>query len=194
MTSDLPIHTQVVEELRSLFREGNTPSSLIKYILACHRGEPQAPSLIGRYFREAFGVSLVRLPADLSDILGNASRSFYLNVHLVHHMLAHRDYWDRERGSEIDGPGCWLDGLSATEEIELINQVQPGTVPELAASWEHLNVEAQTYIKRVMGNTNALHEKVLALARLAETLQERVAQLQNQLGHDQGRSSKGTSA
>jgi hypothetical protein len=47
---------EVVNELRSLFQDGATPSRLIRHIVERHAGERRYHQLIQDYFREAFGI------------------------------------------------------------------------------------------------------------------------------------------
>ena len=47
---------EVINELRSLFKEGATPSRLIRHIVERHAGERTFHSLIQAYFHEAFGL------------------------------------------------------------------------------------------------------------------------------------------
>lgn len=54
------IRSEVVSELQILFKEGATPSRLIRHIVERHEGERMLHSLIQAYFLEAFEVPIVR--------------------------------------------------------------------------------------------------------------------------------------
>ena len=175
----MPTDPRITAELRSMFREGSTPSRLIKHLLD-HHGREGFFSLLQTYFREAFAVPLVRASNRPEDYGGSDLRFAHLNVHLLHAMIQHRAEWDNAY-CEGDRPVCWLDSLVAAEESELIERANPAALPEFANCWEALGQEAQKYIKRIMGNANALYERVRILATLAEQLQQRVAELEKQL-------------
>src|SRR5438270_209358 len=135
MTTD----PRVIAELRSLFRQGNTPTALIKHIVRSHPGERGLFSLIQAYFREGFGTSIVRVSTNPEDYTCSDLRFARLNIDLIHQMIRARPEWDKEAESSPDGAVRWLDSLAATDELELIEKPQPGTWPEFADCWEKLN-------------------------------------------------------
>jgi hypothetical protein len=168
---------RVIAELRSLFREGNTPSALIKHIVRSHPGEQGLFSLIQAYFREGFGTSIVRVSTNREDYTSTDLRLAHLNIHLVHQMVHTRPEWDK--GAEAGPEGVsWLDSLAATDERELNEKPQPGTWPAFAGCWDNLGQDAQKTIKRLIGNADALYERVHILARLVESLQQHINELQ----------------
>jgi hypothetical protein len=177
---------RVVAELQSMFREGNTPSSLIKHIVARHQDEPNVFPLIQSYFRAAFAVPLVRVSNRPEDYCHSDLRLAHLNIHLLHEMIQHRAEWDQERWPTTGDGLSWLDSVVATDELELIERAQPASLPEFSTCWKALDEGAQNYIKRLMGNVNALHERVRASASLTERLQQRIAELQEQLTRRKG--------
>ena len=74
----------VVAELRSLFRQGSTPSRLIGHIVASHPAEPSLPALVNAYFRDAFHIPFVRL-AEMPTGNGTTELLYaHLNADLVH--------------------------------------------------------------------------------------------------------------
>jgi hypothetical protein len=173
----------VVADLRALFREGTTPSGLIKHIVACHPTEPNPFGLVQAYFREAFAVPLVRVSTSAADYRSDDLRLAHLNVHLVHEIVQHRAEWDSESASATGARECWLNSVAATDELALINQAHVATLPEFAGCWDSLGRDAQDYVKRLTGNVNALYEKVRILARLAESLQRRINEREEAPGH-----------
>jgi hypothetical protein len=165
---------RVVAELRAMFREGSTPSRLIQHIAACHGNEDRLFFLIQDYFREAFAVPLVRASNVRAERTQNDLRLAHLNIDLVHEMVQHRSEWDNAPETNGGGRQGWLDSAVATDEGELIERAQPATLPELSGCWGELGEGARNYIKRLIGNVNALYERVQILARLAESLQQRL--------------------
>jgi hypothetical protein len=170
---------QVIEELRTLFIEGSTPSRLIQHIVARHENEKKLYTLIQLYFREAFLTPLLHVnPEVMLNDPGGLGLAF-LNVNLVHQMLLARSEWDKERSS-TSLPADWLGGFQVRSDADLISDAKPEMIPELGKSWGVLDDDAKRYIQRAFGNAQALHERVLLLARLAEQLQQQVNALQNE--------------
>lgn len=183
----MPADPQVVAELRSLFKDGATPSRLIRHIVDRHPGEERLHFLVQDYFREAFAVGLVRISKRALDEPDSADLPLaFLNIHLTHEMVGTRPKWDRDDSSPANGRPSWLAPLSATDEAALIEQTQPVTLPELAGCWDRLDPIAQAYVRRVLGNADALYERVQILARLAERLQQKVLELEDQVTNRQG--------
>jgi hypothetical protein len=175
----------VVNELRAMFRKGATPSRLIQHIAEHHGKEEDWAGLVGEYFWKAFSVPLVRVADSREECSCEDLHLAYLNVHLIHQMIENRSEWDRDaKGAAIHEPS-WMNSLVATDEVQLIKQAQPASLPEFANSWPHLERTAQDYVQRIMGNANALHERVLILARLTERLQQRIVELEERLGENQ---------
>jgi hypothetical protein len=165
----------VVNELRSLFKTGATPSALIRRIADRHAGEPKLDVLVRAYFRDAFHVPMIRIgPEQVRQIAAGGSLPF-LNVTVVHRMIQTRREWDALDGADSPSEGCWLDSVAATDEVTLIAATDPQTLPELAGSWDRMDEEAKQFIKRIIGNSHSLHEKVNVIAALAEQLQQQRA-------------------
>ncbi len=128
----------VVSELRSLFKEGATPSRLIRHIVERHEGERSYQALIQAYFREAFGIPIVRGLNPTDDYQHADLRYAFLNEQLVHDMLQKRGEWDVGPGAELSRAESWLDSLSADDDQQRIDQVQATTIPELSRCWSQL--------------------------------------------------------
>jgi hypothetical protein len=60
MSTGTATRPEVIEELRSLFRRGATPTRLIRHIVDRHANVPDVGILIQDYFSEAFAVGLLR--------------------------------------------------------------------------------------------------------------------------------------
>jgi hypothetical protein len=169
---------EVVNELRSLFRDGATPSRLIRHIVERHAGERRYHQLIQDYFREGFGIPIVRGLNPIDDYRHADLRYAFLNEQLVHEMVEKRHEWDTADGVIAGTSGCWLDSLNATDDQQRSRQVKAAAVPELRRIWSQLTPEEQDYIDRSMASANGLYEKVKILSRLAEGLQQRIVELE----------------
>ena len=160
----------VVTELRALFKDGATPSRLIRHIVERHEGERGYHALIQAYFLEAFGVPIVRGLNPTDDYHHADLRYAFLNEQLVHDMI---EKWDAHSGA-----GSWLDQLKAEDDQQRMSQVQANTIPELSRCWSQLTPKEQAFIQRSLATANGLHESVKILARLAECLQQQLAESQ----------------
>lgn len=166
------INPFVVNELRSLFKAGATPSALIRRIADYHADEPRIDVLVRAYFREAFHVSMLRVGPEQVRQLAAGGSLPSLNVAVVHRMIQTRREWDSLDEAGDQSEDCWLDGVTATDEVTAIAAADPTTIPELAGSWDRMDEEAKQFIQRMIGNSHSLHEKLNAIAALAEQLQQ----------------------
>lgn len=164
---------EVVAELRALFKDGATPSRLIRHIVERHESERGHHALIQAYFLEAFGVPIVRGLSPTDDYQHADLRYAFLNEQLVHDMIEKRAEWDAPSGA-----GSWLDPLKADDDQQRMSQAQAITIPELSRCWSELTPKEQAFIRRSLATTNGLHESVKILAQLAECLQQQLAELQ----------------
>lgn len=167
----MPVNSLVVNELRALFKSGATPSSLIRRIADRHPGEPKLDVLVRAYFNEAFHVPMIRVGPEQVKQIAEGGGLAVLNVTVLPRMIQTRREWDRQDGSG----GCWLDAVAAPDEAALVAAADPERIPEFAGSWDRLDDEARQFIKRIIGNSHAMHEKVNALATLAEQVQQQAA-------------------
>jgi hypothetical protein len=166
--------SRVVDELRSLFKAGATPSALVRRIAELHHGELSLDRLARVYFREAFGVPMLQIGSELVDRIACGEGCAPLTSRVVHQMVAARREWDRPNTPDGPQPACWLDSVTATDDAALLRAVEAGTLPEFASCWEHLDEGAKRFIARTVAGARALHEKVQILAALAERLQEQL--------------------
>lgn len=167
---------EVVAELRELFREGATPSRLIRLVTVRHEDERELFTLIQLYFQEAFGVPIVRGLNSIDDYRHDDLRHGFLNHQVIPRMIEHRTEWLTSE----EAAGTWLENLNARdtrEHIEAIRKVQNN---ELRQVWEKLSEEEKYYIHMSMASANRLWEEVQVLAKFAERLQQRINQLESQ--------------
>jgi hypothetical protein len=184
-----PADPQVVAELRDLFRKGATPSRLIRHIIHRHAGQSGVDVLVRAYFREAFGVPMLRFDLGALEREPEDLVLATLNAQVIPRMLATRPEWDTLPARDDASGLNWAQSLVPTDEAELIQRANPSSVPELARSWDRMDRETQNYIKRLVGNGQALHEKLLMLAQLAEQLQQQVMELEQRSALTEPRSS-----
>ena len=101
----MSIQASVIQELRSLFKDGATPSRLIQHIVSRHPQERNWHGLIQAYFREGFGVSIVRGLPPAENYADINLRYAYLNEDLLHEMVHMRSSWDQDiTTNEVDLP------------------------------------------------------------------------------------------
>lgn len=159
----MPVHPPVVGELRALFRAGATPSALVRRVAERHAGDAGLDALVRAYFREAFHVPSVRVgPEQVRHAAAGGSLPV-LNVTVLPRMVAARHEWDDAAG------GSWLDAAAAPDEPP-----DPGTLPELARSWDRMDDDARRFVARLIDTARTSHDHVAALAALAEQLQQQV--------------------
>jgi hypothetical protein len=170
------LRPDVVGELRSMFKEGATPSRLIRHIVERHDDERGHHGLIQAYFLEAFGIPIVRGLNPTDDHQHTDLRYAFLNDQLVHDMVQRREDWDPGFGSGASEN--WLDPLKASDDQQRLRQVQGRNIPELSRCWTQLTPKEQDFIQRSLATANGLHETVKILSRLAECLQQQLSELQ----------------
>ena len=163
---------EVVNELRSLFREGATPSRLIQHIVERHSGEESFFMLIQDYFREAFGVPIVRGLSPVDDYLHPELRYEFLNQQLLHEMVENRSEWDN------DDSESWLDSLIATDDDQRINSVRNVVPGELSRFWTQMTPKEREYIQVMFASSHGMSETVKIMSRLLESLQQQLNELQ----------------
>jgi hypothetical protein len=169
---------QVINELRLLFRDGATPSRLIRLVVERHPEEARFHQLIQDYFREGFGIPIVRGLNPIDDYRQADLRYAFLNEQLVHEMLEKRSEWDSAEGAIMSTTGSWLDSLTVSGDQQRISQVKAVPIPELRRVWSQMTPEEQDFIDKSMASANGLYETVKILSRLAECLQQRVVELE----------------
>jgi hypothetical protein len=169
---------EVVSELRSLFKEGATPSRLIRHVVERHEGERSLHALIQSYFLEAFGIPIVRGLNPTDDYQHTDLHYAFLNEQLIHDMVQKRSEWDAGFVAGSSATESWLDPLKAVDDEQRISQVQSVAISELSRCWQQLTPKEQAYIQRSLATANGLYESVKILSRLAECLQQQVAELQ----------------
>jgi|SRR5579872_1681526 len=170
--------TEIINELRSLFKDGATPSRLIRHIVERHEGERSLHALIQSYFLEAFGIPIVRGLNPTDDFQHTDLHYSFLNEQLIHDMVQKRSEWDAGFVAGSSETESWLDSLKAADDDQRISQVQSVAISELSRCWPNMTPKEQAYIQGSLATANGLYQSVKILARLAECLQQQVAELQ----------------
>jgi hypothetical protein len=159
---------RLIDQLRSHFKEGATPSALIRRIAEWHAGESHLDWLVRAYFREAFGIPMIHVGMNqvhhVAD--GGSLPTFnrYVLANMVEFML--------ESDSLGSNEGSWFEGLTAKAPAV----PDPGTLPELSGSWDRMDDESKRFVRRLIDSSHESHRKVEILAALAERLQQQVNQ------------------
>jgi len=174
---EMSTRPEIISELRSLFKEGATPSRLIRHIVERHEGERQFHSLIQAYFLEAFGVPIVRGLSPTDNYHHADLRYAFLNEQLLHEMIERRSEWD-SNGDLMNGTDSWLGNLSASDDHQRIRQAQTVMPPELSRCWPEMTPDERNFIHLSMASANGLFETVKILSRFVECLQQKVVELE----------------
>ena len=164
---------EFVAELRTIFKGGATPSALIRVIAERYTGETQIDRVVRAYFREAFGVPMLRVLREHVEHIVQGGDGAWLNSRVVHQMVAARVEWD----APADGApraACWMDGLTATDEAAMLREFESRTAAEPPAWWDKLDESSRRDITRTAANAQSLYERVQVLAALAERLQQQL--------------------
>ena len=167
----MPINPVVVNELRTMFKSGATPSALIRRIAECHANEPRLDHLVRPYFRDAFHVPMLHVgPEQVKQIAEGGSLPM-LNATTLHRMVQTRPEWDRADSSDGSSRKTWLDLALEAGNSAMAAAADPKAIPELATSWNMIDDDAREFIRRLIGLSHSMHEQVHILAVLAERLQ-----------------------
>jgi hypothetical protein len=181
----------VINELRALFKAGATPSRLMRHIIANREPQilPWTDKLIRAYFREAFRIPMFRLSAGLLADGPEGLVVAHINRNVIHQMIVNRSEWDKE-SADSPASSTWMDSLTATDESQMVEHSHPESWKELSNVWGQLDDSAKKCIKRLIGNSQTLYEKVEILATLSEQLQQQVIALENEVNSSVGAKTK----
>jgi hypothetical protein len=163
------LRPEVVVELRSLFKEGATPSRLIRHIVERHDDDSDYFGLIQFYFMEAFAVPIVRGLQPLDDYRHADLRYAFLNDDLLHNMVEKRGEWDTGNGAD-----SWLDSLVAHDGMAQLERARTVVPTELHQCWPSLTPKEREYIHLLIASSRGMSERAKILSRLAECLQQQV--------------------
>lgn len=160
-----------LDELRLLFMEGATVSRLIRRIASQHADETTLHQYLQDCFFRAFGVGPLRISRKLVLTPLDEEGFYSLNRFLIAEMIERYSEWGRHLASRTEP--FWKD-IQAKSSMQFIEKARPEDVPELADSWEKLDLKAQKYLRRTLGNLDEMFQNVQILARLSERLQGQI--------------------
>jgi hypothetical protein len=170
-------------ELIEEFREGTTPSGLIRHLLANHGGAVDHWTLRD-YFAEAFALTTALPLRAGEEGVCDEARCATLDRVLLEEMLLRRSQWDADSPG---GSASWFDGLKTTSPEELKETARAAPYPGLSAeTWATLTPAEKEALAVQLASTWAHAERVAVLARLAERLQRRVEEAEGRVLARQG--------
>jgi hypothetical protein len=171
----MAINPELVRELRQRFIDGATPSRLMAIIAERHNEVDRLPLLIKDYFREAFGIPLLRnVPPNTRPAPGASADHFSRDV--LPEIVQRIDEWN-----VTDLASSWLNGLKTTSQQDHAERLQEARFEELDRVWETLDERERRFIVRKIAQKDQYWEIVKILAALAERLQEQVIEQQSQI-------------
>lgn len=171
------VNDTLVLELRSMLLDGATPSRLLRRLLDDPAAEGVlSPGTVDRYFSAAFGNKVYPLTAAQGEVFSGLSYA-YLNGDALHKMLEDVSEW-RQSVEGIASP--WCEDLQASDIRVKLQQFDAKKDPCLAQSWDQLDVKAQSYIRHCLAALRVAQEQGHILRLLAERLQQKLFQLEQQ--------------
>lgn len=168
---------EIGAELRAMFRDGCTVSQLVRRANEL-AGDDLPPPRVARLIRQTFGVGvggwyLVGYTESFGH--GEVPDSKLTWVFLPN-ILANRPAWD----ADPDREPAWYDGFekSTDAELKVAADLRHGLTPE---GWAALSERDRDRVRMIEATRLGLSEDIQLLAALAERLQRRVNELEQQL-------------
>jgi len=177
----MTVNPTVIEELREMFRSGATPSRLVQHIAERHPEEERLHFLVQDYFREAFGVDIVRGVSLFDPANCPSLRYAWWNNDLLAEMVEKQAIWNCDANRAEGAFSPWFAGLTAKSLDEHFNAAKGSGIGELRNVWDRLDPQEQATLQRLIAGHGWNSEKVKILTHLAERLQQRVTELEGQL-------------
>ena len=171
------IDPELVAELRGLFIDGATPSELMHRIALRHEGDRRLHFILRDYFREAFGIPLLRNVVSDEDY-SPAFRHAHYNRDVVPEMIQRIGDWNT-----ADLTGSWLEKVSVHSLVDHVQRLEAYHPEELERVWDELHDKEKAYVRRQSARIDHSWDVVKSLAQLAERLQQKVVELEDRLKH-----------
>ncbi len=165
----------LADELRRRFIDGATPSELMHLIATHHKDDRCLHFIIGDYFREAFGIPLLRNVVPDKDYAPDLHHAHF-NRDVVPEMVQRIGAWN-----DVNLDGSWLNGLSVHSVREHVVRLKDIRIEELERVWGDLNEKEKLFILRKIAFINYDWEVIKALSLLTERLQQKIVELGGQL-------------
>lgn len=168
---------KLIHDLRSLVKDGATPSRLIRHILS-ELGEKTSQSDLQKILMQAFQLPIVQIsPYSTTD-----QKGIVLNRTLLPEIVGNRNLWDTEKPSASNGHVSWLDGLHVQHPGDAMDKLMSTPYPGISEqSWAALHPEEQNGLFLQLASSRVLSDRVELLSRLAERLQEKIDELERKL-------------
>ena len=171
----------IIRELRILFKQGATPSRLLRHILRRLPGEAVTAWVLRDYLEQAFCLSTVRLQPGI-DYSHDHPCFVALNRTLIPEVIQHRHEWDVEPDVSDDSMACWFDGLISTPPDGARDAADLTTHPNLSDdTWANLSPDEQDALRLQLAGIQTTAERVTLLVHLVERLQQQVEAMEQQL-------------
>lgn len=172
------IDPELVAELRESFIDGATPSELMHRIALRHEGDRCLHFILRDYFREAFGIPLLRNVVSDEDY-SPAFRHAHYNRDVVPEMIQRMGDWNT-----TDLTGSWLENVSVGSLVDHVQRIKAYPPEELKRVWDELSEKEKAYVRRQSARINQSWDVAKSLALLAERLQQKVVELEARLKQD----------
>jgi hypothetical protein len=169
------MNQRIVDELRRMFTEAATPSRLMHFLEQHFKNDPRLHFLIMDYFREAFGMPLVRNVLAGDDYSPSIRHAHY-NRDVVPEIVQRIEAWN---AANLEG--SWLDGLSVSSLTDHTERLKVARFEELDRVWDTLSDSERLFIIRKVALKDYYWDVVKSLALLAERLQQQVVELEDRL-------------
>lgn len=169
---------QLVNELRQMFLDGATPSSLMERIQVHHSEEDNIHWLIKDYFNEAFDISPLRHGSNDGDYAPDSKHAHFVRD-VVPEIISNIEKWNHS-----DLQDTWLNGLSVSTFEEHKKRLATPHFEELDRIWDQLNEREKNFIIGRIARKDYFWDVMKALAALAERLQQKVDELQTKLNQE----------
>lgn len=144
------LSSQLVFELRAMFRTGATPAALIARIAERHAGDPHLDATVRAYFRDAFHIPMIRIGLEQVQDIAAGGDVPGLTERYAPQIARTRHEWD--------------DTVAAGGEAV----PDPESIPELAASWGRMDDEARAFVRRLIATASRSQASAAALAVLLD--------------------------
>jgi hypothetical protein len=170
----------LVQELRHSFKDGATPSRLIRDVVK-QLGDSPSYWDVEAILTEAFQLPVVRLNPSIVSGQKVCNNSIY-NKALLAEIVQNRDRWDTFDLTSCREQSSWLQGLRLASPQDTKNKVEAAPYPGLSkASWAALHPDEREALFVQLASSMVLSDRVDLLSRLAERLQEKIDLLEDKL-------------
>lgn len=179
----MPIEEEIIQELRSLFKKGATPSRMVRYVVQRFPDQQVDIWTICEYLEKAFCLPMVRLIRPGVDLSSDLRLCAAINRNLIPEIISLQADWDKSDDPDFLSDS-WFDGLNSTtphEAKNLASETRNYIVSE--TTWAALSEDEKESLRLQSAGTHTLMERVKILATLAERLQHQVEELEQRLAN-----------